>query len=419
MKLFSQPFDTQLGEYLKELLNSEQYDTLNVVVAFAKNSGVLRLKDSLERFREKGGEINVFVGIDLNGTSAEALVNLLSIVTSLHVIHDENGQTFHTKLFNFVGTKQASLVVGSNNLTAGGLWTNYESSIQLSLDLAKPEFQVMQQSVDNYLSKLSSNTETVKQIKSRADIDELEANGYVEKEVRSKVHTKKKSGNRENRKSSFGSSKRAPLPGLSTFSKTVEGIVVSGDATVDNPDLSSLIDASDFTEATLWLETRKMTGGSRNILDLSKTSLLLSGTVAGTEYAHSDKKYMRGAVEFFGLDPDDTDVEKEIVINFDGVDYGGNIIKFPEGEKANGTWRVQIRGVSAAGKRITSTFREKANGGHYLPEKIVSFTRLNPNYYFLSVFDGGELSNFMKASSITAYNGRTDQAKLLGILEGR
>ena len=92
MELMNQPFTGQLGDRLIELLDSTDFLTLNVAVAFAKNSGVLRIKDSLERFRERGGIVNAYVGVDLGGTSYEALTALLLLCDSLNVVHSETGQ---------------------------------------------------------------------------------------------------------------------------------------------------------------------------------------------------------------------------------------------------------------------------------------------------------------------------------------
>jgi HKD family nuclease len=77
MELMNQPFSGQLGNRLIELLDSPDFHTLDIAVAFAKNSGVLRIKDSLKRFRERGGIVNVYVGVDLGGTSYEALTVLI------------------------------------------------------------------------------------------------------------------------------------------------------------------------------------------------------------------------------------------------------------------------------------------------------------------------------------------------------
>src|SRR5690606_26711518 len=134
MELLNQPITGQLGDRLIESLESEDYQTLNIIVAFAKNSGVLRIKDSLERFRERGGIVNVYVGVDLGVTSYEALTALLLHTDSLNVVHSEKSQTFHTKIYHFLGKEKALIVVGSHNLTGGGLWTNFESSMLIPLD---------------------------------------------------------------------------------------------------------------------------------------------------------------------------------------------------------------------------------------------------------------------------------------------
>ena len=87
-----------------------------------------------------------------------------------------------------------------------------------------------------------------------------------------------------------------------------------------------------------------MTGGSRNILDLSKKSLVESGNPTGTPFYLGEAGFMRGGVEFFGLNPTATDQTANITINFEGQDYLENTILYPEGNNANGTWRLQIKG---------------------------------------------------------------------------
>ena len=69
MELMNQPFNGQLGNKLIELLDSQSYHTLNIVVAFAKSSGVLRIKDSLEKFRVRGVKGNVYLVVDFCFTS--------------------------------------------------------------------------------------------------------------------------------------------------------------------------------------------------------------------------------------------------------------------------------------------------------------------------------------------------------------
>src|SRR3546814_11951522 len=86
MELINQPFSCQLGDRLIELLESGEFHTLYIAVAFAKNSGVLRVKNALENFRKSGGIVNVYVGVDLGGTSYEALTALLLYTDTLNEI---------------------------------------------------------------------------------------------------------------------------------------------------------------------------------------------------------------------------------------------------------------------------------------------------------------------------------------------
>ena len=129
MKLLNQPLDGCLGDYLLKLINSRKYKTLNIIVAFAKNSGVLKIKEALQNFRSQGGKVNVIVGVDMTVTSYEALFNLLSITDALNVVHVENSITFHSKIYHFIGKEEHTFIIGSNNLTTGGLWTNFESTV--------------------------------------------------------------------------------------------------------------------------------------------------------------------------------------------------------------------------------------------------------------------------------------------------
>jgi hypothetical protein len=165
---------------------------------------------------------------------------------------------------------------------------------------------------------------------------------------------------------------------------------------------------------TIWFETRSMTGGSRNILDLSKRSLVNRGDPTGTIFDLGDPRFMRGAVEFFGLNPVDTHRTKDVILQFEGIDYTGNTILFPVGIKANGTWRLQIKGASATGKAITEAFREKSKD--YLVNKLITFTRARHDYLYMSVYDAKEMPKLERVSRILARNGETNSARRLGLL---
>lgn len=415
MELMNQPFTGQLGNRIIELLDSSDYHTLNIVVAFAKNSGVLRIKDAFERFREKGGIVNIYVGVDMNGTSYEALTALLLHTDSLNVVHSENGQTFHSKIYQFLGKDKGLMVVGSHNLTAGGLWTNFESSVFIPLNGASNK-SALTIGLEDYIGQLTSLKDSFMSIGTQNDIDKLLQSGYVFKEVAEQVERLKTKKRNESEKRLFGNGIFAKMPHIAGHKSKPER--KGKERKVDIPAASTSTEprpvVSNGEGQTIWFETRKMTGGSRNILDLSKRSLVERGDPTGTSFDLGEPRFMRGGVEFFGLNPAVTSQFKDIILNFEGVDYVGNTILFPDGAKANGTWRLQIKGVSPSGRGITEAFRDKGEEYH-LVKKVVTFTKIQSDYYFMSVFPESELENFKAASLILARNGASASARWLGI----
>ncbi|WP_324752719.1 phospholipase D family protein [Roseovarius sp. Pro17] len=408
MELMNQPFTGQLGDRLIELLESPNFHTLDIAVAFAKNSGVLRIKDSLQKFRDGGAKVNVYVGVDLGGTSYEALTTLLLHSDTLNVVHSERGQTFHSKIYQFSGEKNGLLVVGSHNLTGGGLWTNFESSVHIPTDVANAKEMAVQKGVSDYFKELVSLKASFMPITTQEEIDTLLQNDYVSKEVADRVRRAKAAKEDSAHERLFGIGAPAKLPRLNPASKEETAVVSEAHADVHTPELND-------EKQTIWFETREMTGGSRNILDLSKKSLVEEGDPTGTPFDLGEAKFMRGGVEFFGLNPTATDQTKNITLNFEGNDYADNTILFPEGDKANGTWRLQIKGIDSSNRKITDAFRAESDAP-YLVRKVVTFTRVQGDYYSMSVFPETELESFKAASSILARNGQTKQARFLGLI---
>ena len=411
MELMNQPFTGQLGNRLIELLDVPDYHTLNIAVAFAKNSGVLRIKDALERFRKRGGKVNAYVGIDLGGTSYEALTALLLHTDSLNVVHSEKGQTFHPKIYQFVGEDKGLVVVGSHNLTGGGLWTNFESSVLIPVgtsgELSANEEKLLSELKD-YIGKLTLLKGSFMSIGAQDDIDKLLQYGYIFKEVAEQIRRAKAATQNGSRKRLFGNGAPAKLPSITILKNEKTAAVSVAPA-------GPISISSSEEDQTLWYETRGMTGGSTNILDLSMKSLVERGDPKGTPFDLGDPKFMGGVVEFFGVNPNTKNQIKNITLNFEGIDYADNTILFPDGEKANGTWRLQIKGTSSSEKKITDAFRAKG-GNNYLKRKVVTFTKIQDDYYSMSVYPESELENFKTASRILARNGTAKTARQIGIL---
>lgn len=305
-------------------------------------------------------------------------------------------------------------------MTGGGLWTNFESSL---LTRARTEFGARapaQEQVDRYLDRLASLGESCRPMRSQLDIDELLETGYVMKEVAELLlRVTAETPAPEKRTRLFASGVRSSLPRLEREATAAslgdtERPSGGGELPQSSRTLSAALELG--KGETLWFETKAMTGGSRNILDLSKQSRVIDVSEVGERFSPHDAQFTLGAVEVFGVDPSDTSVSKQITINFDGVDYHRNTILFPRGDKANGTWRLQINGVDKTGSKITDALAAKREGP-YLVNKIVAFTNLQDDRYLMSVFPGTYLERFREGSRIVAYNGSAGHSRLLGVLE--
>jgi HKD family nuclease len=142
LTFINQPFEGEghrVGDHLVELLNRfDDFDRLRVAVAWTKSGGIRPIFEAMQQFRAKGGRIEAVVGIDLNGTSIQALKMLLQVAHKVMLFQNANRYlrpTYHPKLYVFSGSKLATAILGSSNLTMGGLYVNYEQNLRLDLDL--------------------------------------------------------------------------------------------------------------------------------------------------------------------------------------------------------------------------------------------------------------------------------------------
>jgi hypothetical protein len=133
---FILPLDQPLGNrrLLRELrtaLRDPAFNSLNIIVAYAKSGPLLRLKTEFEQWRVAGKRVDAIFGIDQQGTSHQAIDFALALFANVYVTQ-ERGITFHPKLYLFEGPSSVKLFIGSNNLTVGGTETNFETAVEIS-----------------------------------------------------------------------------------------------------------------------------------------------------------------------------------------------------------------------------------------------------------------------------------------------
>lgn len=126
----------QLGIEISDLLEAGPLKRLWLVSAFVGLRAILRLRDSIIEQKESGAEVVIIVGIDLGGTTKEVLEELLRWGCQVYVAHNAVPRaTFHPKCYIFEAEDNAVAYVGSNNLTDGGMYSNYEVAAEYSFDL--------------------------------------------------------------------------------------------------------------------------------------------------------------------------------------------------------------------------------------------------------------------------------------------
>lgn len=113
------------------------------LVAFASEQGLKQVEDCIFDFLQRGGSIYFIVGVDLGGTSREALERLLSWKRAFPKRVDarvfstaDNTTIFHPKVYWFDSTERRVVVVGSANATGGGFFRNFEVSLEVELEAA-------------------------------------------------------------------------------------------------------------------------------------------------------------------------------------------------------------------------------------------------------------------------------------------
>lgn len=415
MIMINQPFHGQLGELLCEKLTQPlgHVACFTIFSVFAKNSGVLRLKPALEQFKNAGGYITAFIGVDAHGTSYEAVLNMFELCDELYIVHSESpASTFHSKIYELTNDGDTWIAVGSNNLTGGGLWTNYESAV--CFEDGRECEDCVRKVAELSLKYSDAAYPCSRQITSRDDIEELLAEDYLRTEMRIQMETRRdtiRAAEQRTRRNLFGTHAGIYLPRIERIDQQHPvGTVVHGDQ--NQEEVRAVHEITDTnTSERMWFEMRESTGGSRNILDLSKLGTIVAGTPHGTRYETNDPEFMLGGIAFFDVDPENTDAEKSITVNYDGIDYVDCTIKFPTGDHSNGSWRIQLKGQSEAGVKI-----HRVGGVEWLRHKILIFEKIRTDYYALSVLDEAQVDNLIGQSTVVATNGSSPASKKYGLL---
>lgn len=154
--IFQPAQNNRLGEFLQDGFCGP-WTHFRAAVAFVKSSGTRHIAGALGSFA-RDRDVEIIAGIDHRGSSYEGLESVLQAVSPrgrVVVFHNPTFRTFHPKIYLFKSETEADIVVGSGNLTAGGLFGNYEAGIRLQLNLDEPHDAAFLRTVEGAMDKWS------------------------------------------------------------------------------------------------------------------------------------------------------------------------------------------------------------------------------------------------------------------------
>ncbi len=125
------------ADTLRRLLSQRGLERFIGSVAFVQRDGVDALANELKRVAKR---TVFFIGIRNNITSLQAVRRLLELRVKVFAVDTgARSPIFHPKLFVFQRKRNASVIIGSANITFSGLHNNVEAGALLSLDLRNTE----------------------------------------------------------------------------------------------------------------------------------------------------------------------------------------------------------------------------------------------------------------------------------------
>lgn len=150
---FTPNSDGSVSTYIEKFFSENKYHSFIGISAFASEAGIYGLSNCILS-TDTLKNINLIVGIDQEGTPKEALEEILNLNINSYIFYQKEAPIFHPKIYLFEGDSKTSLIIGSSNLTARGLFNNVESSLLIEFDNDDAEGKVLLRDVKKYYSTL-------------------------------------------------------------------------------------------------------------------------------------------------------------------------------------------------------------------------------------------------------------------------
>ena len=128
---------SNLNYPIGNIINQEMQSANNVqiAVAFLKYTGVKVIEKSMRQCLDSGGSFEIIAGLDFKTTDSQALKYFINLKKEYPKVNfycfgdrkeNKTDIVFHPKIYLFEKEKETTGIVGSANITRGGLMTNFE-----------------------------------------------------------------------------------------------------------------------------------------------------------------------------------------------------------------------------------------------------------------------------------------------------
>jgi len=385
--------DITAGNFIIDSLESENYNSFNAFVAFVSTGGLKNIIDQMLAFREAGGEIKLYLGVNLNATSKEALEKLLEHGIESYVIYSPNNIIYHPKIYAFQGLETTRAIIGSSNLTESGLFQNIEASVCVDFEFDDENGNEFLADIFDHFNSIISQEHPSCQLLTQEVLEILIESHVVLPEAASRAKSNKI--NKEfGQKEATVNTRLLELFGKIKAKRPPKGFrknVVKKEliAEEETNEVNVVDETTELEAGSMWIETGLMTGGSRNILDLSKKGRL-------------DGVNKFGSVSYFGLDPENTIATKDINVVFGGKTYISNHVFYTEG---NSNWRIRLNGVTVDGEKITVFSKPSLGQNGGFQNKILLFTNIDDTNFKLEILEQEDMQRLIENSADWAKGG--------------
>ena len=166
------------ADAVREIFAVANIEKVIISVAFVSESGVKQIEESLIPYAAKA---TIFAGVRNDITSYQGLVALHGLSNDLYIVDTGSRSVlFHPKLYFARSETRARMVIGSANLTLGGLNNNIEAGMLLDFDLTNAADNAAIVKIEAEFDKLTIDFNTnILKIKAIPDLDALLASGRI------------------------------------------------------------------------------------------------------------------------------------------------------------------------------------------------------------------------------------------------